>query len=226
MKTRGFTLVEVLVVLVITSMVSALLFQVLAQVGRVQSRFGEQLAQSQEGAMRAEWFREVVHGLQVVEADNAQRFVGQRQRFVGLTRTGLQARAGAAHFVAVEVRETPKTPGGEVRVAQAPSGEQATTLLAWAGSGTAEFAYLDSNGVEYTQWPPAPGQYKALHLPQDLGGGFTAQPANPVPPQLPATVILRWPGSRGPEMMVASPRGSLEAVPKRLEAGGIPVSAN
>lgn len=224
MKPRGFTLVEVLVVLVITSMVSALLFQVLAQVGRVQSRFGEQLAESQGGAMRAEWFRQVVQGLQPVEADDPQRFDGQPRRWVGLTRTGLQALPGAPQFVALEIVPAVDGLGGVLRYAPvSPDGSPGTTLLSWTGRGAAEFVYLDSSGVEYSQWPPAPGQYRFDPGVKDLGRSFTAEDARATPPQLPSAILLRWPGARGRAVMVAAPRASLEALPKRLEAGGLPV---
>lgn len=224
MKSRGFTLVEVLVVLVITSMVSALLFQVLAQVGRVQARFGEQLAQSQGGAMRAEWFRQVVQGLQAVEADDPQRFEGQARRFVGLTRTGLQAQVGAPQWVAMEIQFARQGVGGAVRYAATARAEPEAVLLDWIDPGTAEFAYLDASGVEYSQWPPAAGQYRPAAVVKDLGRSFTADEPRATPPQLPSAILLRWPGPRGRAVMVAAPRGSLEALPKRLEAGGMPVS--
>lgn len=224
MNSRGFTLVEVLVVLVITSMVSALLFQVLAQVGRVQSRFGEQLSESQGGAMRAEWFRQVVQGLQAVEADDPQRFEGQARRFVGLTRTGLQDQAGAPQFVALELQASRQGLGGSLRYSLAVGEAPATVLLDWTGAGAADFVYLDSSGSEYSQWPPAPGQYRPLAGVKDLGRSFAAEEVNPTPPQLPSAILLRWPGPRGRSVMVAAPRSSLEAVPKRLDAGGVPVA--
>lgn len=224
MKARGFTLVEVLVVLVITSLVSTLLFQVLAQVSRLQSRFGEQLAQSRNGAMRADWHRQVLQGLLAVESESPQRFVGQPRRLAGLTLTALRSQSGAPEFVALEIRPHPSGLGGELHYSSGEDGV-GMVLMSWSGPGPADFAYVDAAGNEYNQWPPPSGRLP-MPPPAELGRPFTAPEALQVPPQLPTTILLRWPTPQGQSVLVASPRGGLEAVPRRLEAGGVPVQPN
>lgn len=182
---RGFTLIEVLVVLVITALVSTLLFQVLGQIYRLQERFGVQLAQSRIGAMQSDWYRQVLQGLMTDYADGKQRFSGRRQHLEGLSATTLQAGGGAPLWLRLDIAET-ASGGGELRYAAGP-GE--FVLLQWSDRGRAEFGYLDEAGVEHGEWPP-----------QSAGTW----------PQLPTAVLLRWPTREGSSVLVAAPAGSRE----------------
>ena len=60
---RGFTLIEILVVLVITGFIVAILLQALQQVFRLQTHFGSEIFHTQRGAMYTEWFRQSINGL-------------------------------------------------------------------------------------------------------------------------------------------------------------------
>lgn len=188
---RGFTLVEVLVVLVITALVSTMLFQALAQVYRLQGRFGEQLSQSRMGAMRADWFRQVLQGLQTDYPDGKQRFAGSSQRLEGLSATALVEGGGAPQWLTLEV--APATGGGsELRYT---AGSRQVVLLQWAGSGRSGFAYLDDAGAEHADWPP-----------QEAGKW----------PQVPAAVLFRWPAREGSDVLVAVPAGDRDAKVRAL----------
>jgi general secretion pathway protein J len=139
---RGFTLVEVLVVLVITALVSTLLFQALAQVYRLQERFGEQLGESRSGAMHADWYRQLIQGLLTDYPDGRQRFSGGPRRLEGLS----------ARPLSQEI--TQAAGGSELRYSAGP---QRLALLRWSGAGRSEFAYLDDAGTEHAVWPPQAG---------------------------------------------------------------------
>ena len=76
-RISGFTLVEILVVLVIVGLISSILLQALDQVYKLQGRFGVQLAQSQQGTMYTDWFRQVVQGLQTDYPDAKGIFKGE-----------------------------------------------------------------------------------------------------------------------------------------------------
>ena len=183
---RGFTLVEVLVVLVITALVSTLLFQALGQVYRLQERFGVQLAQTRVGAMRSDWYRQVLQGLMTDYADGKQRFAGGRRHLEGLSATPLNANGGAPQWLTLDIAEK-SSGGGELRYGT-PLNQ--LVLLEWSERGGGEFAYLDEEGREHEQWPPQ-------------ASGTWAQ--------LPAAVLLRWPGREGPSVLVAAPTGSRES---------------
>jgi len=188
-RSAGFTLVEVLVVLVITALVSMLLFQALAQVYRLQGRFGEQLAQSQGGAMHADWYRQLIEGLRTDYAEGRQRFGGQQRKLAGLSSTPLTATGGAAQWITLEIADH------ELRY---QAGEQRATLMSWPQTGEAEFAYLDEAGTEHAQWPPS--------------GGNPDQ-------QLPAAVLLKLPQMQGRAVLVAAPIGTRETRIKRFTLG-------
>ena len=197
---RGFTLVEVLVVLVITALLSTLLLQALAQVSRLQARFGAQIEQSQGGAMRADWFRQLLQGLKPDYADGPQRFTGGSDRIEGLSSTGLSVAGGAPLSFALEIRS------GDARGGQLSyrAGAAQLELIRWNGGGRAEFAYLDSAGAEHAQWPPA-----SLDLTMGL--------RRATPPQLPAAVLLKWPSDAGGRaVLVAVVRGDPEAMRRSL----------
>ena len=51
-RSSGFTLLEILVVMILTSMITAILLQGLQQVYRLQVHFGAEMFSSQQGAMR------------------------------------------------------------------------------------------------------------------------------------------------------------------------------
>jgi len=203
---RGFTLVEVLVVLVITALLSSLLLQALSHVYRLQARFGAQIDQSQGGAMRADWFRQLLQGLQADYADGPQRFTGGTGRIEGLSSTGLSATGGAPLPFTLEILPG-AAGGGQLRYR---AGAAQLELISWNGAGRAEFAYLDAAGAEYAHWPPASVAPAA---------GRTPAP----PPQLPATVLLKWPGnSGGRALLVAVVRGDRDSRRRPFQLSATP----
>ena len=81
----GFTLVEMLVVLLIVGMVSGLLFDGAAQLMSMQARLERQLTRLRGEALRADWSRQVVQGLQPDYTDGKQVFKGTPRGFSGLS---------------------------------------------------------------------------------------------------------------------------------------------
>lgn len=185
---RGFTLVEILVVLIIAGAVSGILIQALAQIYRLQERFGQQLAESQDGAMRADWFRQVLQGLQTDFPLGKQLFSGKADGLQGLSVSPLSVEPGAVQEVSVRL---------DYRAAEArtvvvyEAGEVRSVLFSWPGR-RGGFAYLDAQGQEHPQWPPV-----------SLGSW----------PQLPSVVLLKMPSESGLLALAAVPRGTNE--PKR-----------
>lgn len=200
MRRNGFTLVEILVVLVITALVSTLLFQALAQVYRLHERSGAQLTQSQGGAMRVDWYRQLLQGLQTDYADGEHVFKGMQDRLQGLTATALNVDGAIVQSFELAVN-TSSARGGEL-IYQV--GQQRLVLLDWAQPGEARFAYVDDGGTEYPQWPP------------QLTG--RTEPA----PQLPSAILLKIPGDEGMRVLVAVPRGSRDAQLRQLMPADTP----
>ncbi len=195
-RRSGFTLVEVLVVLVITALVSALLFQALAQIYRLQGRFGEQLLQSQGGAMRADWYRQLLQGLSADFVDGKEKFSGKADQLQGLTATAPGVSAGGPRWMTLSiVPSSTATQGGSVRLR---SGDEEVVLFEWSARGRAEFAYLDDDGAESPQWPPL------------TRGNVRLGAEAPPPAQLPAAILLKLPTDEGRQVLVAVPRGGRE----------------
>ena len=189
----GFTLVEVLVVMAITALVSTVLLQALSQVYLLQTRFGEQLTQSQSGAMRVDWWRQVVQGLEPDFGDGKRLFSGRSDRMEGLSTQGLGTEPEGPKAFALEMGN------GELRYL---AGEQVTSLLRWTAGDRAEFAYLDGTGQAHSQWPPASARSDA--------------------PQLPAAVLLRHSSSVGEVVLLATPRGARESRVRAFRLGATP----
>lgn len=192
-RSFGFTLVEILVVLIIVGMVAGILMQALSQIYKLQGRFGQQLAQSQVGAMYADWFRQIVQGLQTDVPLGADKFSGTETSLQGLSTSPLSSDYG------VPARVTLKTvfDHGMSRL-QYESGSQRTDLFAWSGKAAGKFVYLDAGGEPHDQWPPPLGQW----------------------PQLPSVVMLQLPLETELLVLAAVPRGSKEAKQPRLKPLG------
>ncbi|PZP27296.1 MAG: hypothetical protein DI603_22275 [Roseateles depolymerans] len=195
-RQRGFTLLEVLVVVVITALVSGLMFQALAYVGRLQARFGEQLARGQQGAMRADWYRQLLQGVQADFSDAKRKFSGRADHLEGLSSTGLDIALGAMNWVELDLRARREGVGGEVILRV--DGKE-VQLLDWRSEGAAAFSYVDDAGQVYSSWPP-----------ESL---VTAKAGAPVP-QLPSAIFLNVPDQAGARVIVAVPRGSRESRPR------------
>ena len=204
-RSAGFTLVEVLVVLVIGSLVSALLFQMLAQTYRLRSRFAEQLAESQTGRMRADWLRQSLRGLESLTQDAPSRFSGQSTTLQGLTSAPIGQRGTSLRDFRLEW--APRPSGWELRYSD---GETPWPLWAAGAAGRPGFRYIDDQGDEHEQWPP-PGTPPALPV-----AGATGTLGQSAPPpawrQLPAAILVRWYDPSGREqVLVAAVSGDRDA---------------
>ena len=196
-QAAGFTLVEVLVVLVIGSLVSALLFQMLAQTYRLRSRFADQLAESQTGRMRADWLRQALRGLESLTQDAPSRFAGQPQRMQGLTSAPIDLRGSAKRDYKLEWTQL-----GSGWALQYADGGVPWTLWSAGTAGLPGFRYLDAQGGEHRQWPPpgAPPVAPATDAAAALGLNRPAATW----PQLPSAVVLSWHDAAGREQVLVA----------------------
>ena len=218
MKRRGagFTLVEVLVVLVIGSLVSALLFQMLAQTYRLRSRFAEQLAESQTGRMRADWLRQALRGLESMAQDAPSSFSGQSTTIQGLTSAPIGQRGTSLRDFRLEW--APRASGWELRYAD---GVAPWPLWAAGAAGRPGFRYIDDQGNEHMQWPPpgAPPPLPAAGAAATVGQGVNP----PAWRQLPAAILVSWYDLSGREqVLVAAVAGDRDAKRPLLNVMGSP----
>lgn len=151
---RGFTLVEILVVLVITSLVVGLLFQGMGQVMQLQSRAGEMIARSQQGAMIEDWFRQSLQGIQPDYDDGGDKFAGSERRMSGLTTNALAADYGTMAPFIWKIAYDSQRGVSELIYDEGRGG---MPILAWQGD-SGHFVYIDAEGESHDAWPPPMGQ--------------------------------------------------------------------
>lgn len=190
----GFTLLEVLVVLVIVGLTTGLLLQGLQHTLRLQERFSLEMFNGRTGAMQSSWYREVVNGLMPDHGSGKNRFKGERQRFEGLTLAPLVGEPGSPVPFAFELRVDARSKvtslnyvGGEDPFA---SSDNSVAIMSWTG-GEAEFVYFDEQGEPHDAWPPFLGSW----------------------PQLPSSIRLRT-GSDDRGVIVAAPKGPPLRLPR------------
>lgn len=188
---RGFTLLEMLVVLVLAGMISGILFQGLRQVFRLETHFGRELFNSQQGEMYTEWFRQSVNGLMPDHVDGKNKFKGSEREFTGLTLMPLNTATEALLPVAWRLRFN-----GDAGVTQLLNGrtDDSPVVLSWPGN-SGRFLYFDGNGDSHDTWPPFSGKW----------------------PQLPRAIFLESRNPDEPRVVVALPRGPQELPPRRNE---------
>lgn len=90
-RQNGFTLLEVLVVLVITSMLSLLLIDGIGQVLSIEQRMSARLRESRVSQLQEYWLRQVIAG---VHAHSDYPFEMSQERIAGMTLAPLSADPG------------------------------------------------------------------------------------------------------------------------------------
>jgi general secretion pathway protein J len=191
----GFTLIEVLVVLILVAMVSGILFQALERAYRLQNRFGSELFKVQQGQMAADWYRQAVQGLYPDQPEGQNIFRGKSQEFSGLSSNPLGDSYGTPTPITWKIRE-----GQEDGTTELVYGEEKkeTPVLIWRTS-QARFKYMDAVQASHDSWPPPLGLF----------------------PQLPTQIQLVTSNLNEPINLVSSPMGPVEPLFRPQDLFGI-----
>jgi type II secretory pathway pseudopilin PulG len=187
-KQAGITLIEMLVVLLIVGMTTTLLFQMLSQTFRMQRYAGIQITDSRQGAMEADWFRQVVNGLQPDYTGAKDVFKGGARKLSGLSNNPLTTNYGAPVAVALELAYDRDNDLTRLYYGHEKDG----TLLIFWPHDVGRFLYVDATGEIHDAWPPPTGLW----------------------PQLPQAIRLEFTQEQGPQVIVAAPRGPIEPAPR------------
>jgi general secretion pathway protein J len=191
-RPRGFTLLEMLVVLIIVGFITSILFQALEQIYKLQSRFGVQLAESQQGSMYTDWFRQVVQGLQTDYANGKEMFKGSETEFAGVTTSPLSVEYGTPTAITLSLQYNNVEEVTELLYGTKGAAiDNRMKLSSWSGRKAIRFIYVDAKGDRHDTWPPPFGIW----------------------PQLPNLILLQYQRDSEPQFIAAVPRGSLEEKP-------------
>jgi len=193
----GFTLIEMLVVLIIVGMIGAILFSSYQRVLDIRIRLAAFLDGTDAPTLVAGWFRGSVEGLLPDQKGGADVFAGTPRRLVGLSAAPIDG-----------------TPGVPTRIAW--------ELVFDAASARTALTYRDGNAAPLTvaSWPGdrgalrycGPGLTCSDGWPPPNGTGNAT--GNETPSQLPTLIVLEavrgiddWP-------VAAAPQGARDPLPK------------
>ncbi len=197
-RARGFTLLEMLVVLAIAGMALLLATQALGQYQRAHTRAVASERNAREQRMSEAWFRASVRGLQALApagsglGDDSGPFAGDTDRFTGTTLAPVFGQQGTP--VRQEWRILPTATGDRLQLDEAGQ----ALALALPRAGRLRFHYMDAEGEVHDRWPPAQG----LH------------------PQLPAAILLELappPGGTGGALFAAAVIGPRDPIDRPYE---------
>jgi len=188
---RGFTLLEMLVVLILSGMITGILIQGLQQVFRLQTNVGIELFKTQQGEMYTEWFRQSVNGIMPDAFDGKNRFKGSSREFSGMTLAPLNMASEALLPFTWRLKFEPNV--GQTQLLYGPD-EDAPSIMSWPGS-SGRFVYFDSTNQAHDAWPPFLGKW----------------------PQLPKAIYLESQSSDHPRIIVAVPKGLEDPLPRKKD---------
>jgi|HubBroStandDraft_1064217.scaffolds.fasta_scaffold00076_20 prepilin-type N-terminal cleavage/methylation domain-containing protein len=157
----GFTLLEVMVVLIIVGLVAATLFEALSRLNDVRGRLGPFLGTSEREALENSWFRTAVNDIIPDKALAKNVFSGKANSFSGLTMAPLSGDPGGPSPFKWELVYD----GMRDRTVLRFTGydQKPQDVRDWRGS-KADFAYLGADLTWHDSWPPGLQKVKQLPL--------------------------------------------------------------
>jgi prepilin-type N-terminal cleavage/methylation domain-containing protein len=147
---EGFTLIEMLVVLVLTALVVGVVFEGLSRVADLRVRLVRHLDGALDEAIAGSWFRGSVAAL-TPDLDKApDAFRGSSTEMSGLTMKPIDLAPGAGTPFAWRLQPDA---GGITRLSYRGADGAWREIAAWIGAG-ARFLYAGPDGEWRSDWPP------------------------------------------------------------------------
>lgn len=166
MRSRGFTLVEMLVTLVLVGMVSTLLWQALGQVARIETQLADSRVLGEGEALQRAWVQRALAGVATGPLGDSQRFEGRPERLQSTTTMPPWPQAGGLERMVLLLQ--PDRAGDNTTLLAQHGQAEAVVLWQWPGKG--RFEYMGADQQWQPQWPPATGPAPALPLAVRLVG--------------------------------------------------------
>lgn len=181
-KTRGLTLIEMLVTLVLVAIISTVIMQGMGYIWGIQNRYNQIINQSAEQNMRLGWWRDSITGLLTQLPNDPKVFHADEHEFEGQSLNALGYPIG----LPAPMRWQITTHSGKTELV----GNGQAILALPAGS---TFAYLDADRKQHDHWPLAQlhsQQFTNPQLPEVIvihQGEQIVWAASPQQPQVPKT---------------------------------------
>lgn len=156
-KEDGFTLLEVLVVLVLVSLVVGFLMQGFGHVLKLRVYFVGHAEQQQTRILKEQWFRSLVGSVTPAYSEGVDQFQGEKTKITGLTMAALDSRPGVPAPLKLQLENE----DGTVELRYRTSGGAEWVLGQWQDA-EGSFEYLDKKGDWHTRWPPGLGVHEQL----------------------------------------------------------------
>jgi prepilin-type N-terminal cleavage/methylation domain-containing protein len=190
-RSSGFTLLEILVVLTLTALITGILLQGIQQVFFLQRHFDVEFFQTQQGFMRISWLRGSINGLVPDYDDGPNKFKGTDSRLHGLTTMPMDAPDGGLQGFDLHIAFDPGSGESGLYYGDVVKDQR---ILTWK-SAEGKFVYLDAQGGRHNEWPPFLGIW----------------------PQLPAAIIIEAGGGNSRISFVAVPKGLAKPSPRQAD---------
>ncbi|QEP43596.1 prepilin-type N-terminal cleavage/methylation domain-containing protein [Ectothiorhodospiraceae bacterium BW-2] len=152
-RASGFTLLEVLVVLILVSLLSALLLWGVTYTLKLKTGYSRLLEQSHQTRLLNHWLRSAISGLYPASRPQNRPFKGDKQSFSGQSLTSLHGLNGVPTFFELQLQQQRQT-RLVYRYEQA-DGSEAEWLLATYDTRRSRIIYLDESLNPHSQWPPS-----------------------------------------------------------------------
>lgn len=147
-RNRGFTLLEVLVVLMLLAIVSGALFEGLSFTLRIRQGLLAQMDRQRSGVLQSFWIRSVISGTQPVSLPRKGNFVGKSSSISGTSNGTLGGIPGAPGIYSLELKKE----NNVLALWYSDQYGSRFPLGQWEG-GEGKFIFV-SQFKTFNQWPP------------------------------------------------------------------------
>jgi general secretion pathway protein J len=162
----GFTLLELLVVLVLVAFITTLLIQGMGYLAKVNDSFVRQGDQHQARELAFGWFDDALSQLTApAPGDVSAGFRGDASSFEGVTSASVDRREGIP--IPFAFRLEPDDGGTRLIYVRRIEARRWPLILL---TGETHFEYLDAAGQWHKDWPPTPAQADLLPAAVALAG--------------------------------------------------------
>ncbi len=148
----GFTLIEMLVVLVIVALVSGIMLTAYEHILDIRVRLAAFLDGTDAPTLVADWFRSSIDGLLPDQKDGDDVFAGTAQKFVGLSVAPIDGTQGVPTRIEWDLVFDPRS--GRTSLRYRSGTEESLTIASWPGN-RGGFRYCGDDLTCGDSWPPS-----------------------------------------------------------------------